>query len=205
MKTNFLTKIKFQMILASGEWLVGGDLEVLGRITWDDGLDEYRLTPKQLREKFKEVGADAVFAFQLRNPIHSGHALLMSDCRRQLVERGYSRPVLLLHPLGGWTKDSDVPLGVRMAQHRAVIQEGSLEAASTILAIFPSPMLYAGPTEVQQGHANHYMRLKMILTRDISLAKNVIDREGMFLARDLCNFLADPPTTTLPLPYFIYF
>ena len=29
-----------------------------------------------------------------------------------LVERGYSKPVLLLHPLGGWTKDDDVPLMV---------------------------------------------------------------------------------------------
>jgi ATP sulfurylase len=26
------------------------------------------------------MGADAVFAFQLRNPIHNGHALLMQVC-----------------------------------------------------------------------------------------------------------------------------
>ena len=63
---------------------MGGDLEVLGRITWGDGLDEYRLTPAQLRDRFKELEADAVFAFQLRNPIHNGHALLMQDCKRQL-------------------------------------------------------------------------------------------------------------------------
>ena len=46
-------------------------------MVWNDGLDPYRLTPVELRKKFKEVGADAVFAFQLRNPIHNGHALLM--------------------------------------------------------------------------------------------------------------------------------
>ena len=138
-----------RLVLASGPWLVGGELEVLGRVTWGDGLDAYRLTPAQLKERFKELGADAVFAFQLRNPIHNGHALLMADCRRQLEERGYKRPVLLLHPLGGWTKDDDVPLGVRMAQHRAVMEEGVLEERDTVLAIFPSPMLYAGPTEVQ--------------------------------------------------------
>jgi ATP sulfurylase len=28
-----------------------------------------------------------VFAFQLRNPIHNGHALLMQDCKRQLQVR----------------------------------------------------------------------------------------------------------------------
>jgi ATP sulfurylase len=49
---------------------------------------------------------------QLRNPVHNGHALLMKDCRRQLIDRGYKNPVLLLHPLGGWTKDDDVPLDV---------------------------------------------------------------------------------------------
>ena len=46
--------------------------------------------------------ADAVFAFQLRNPIHNGHALLMADTKRRLLERGYRKPVLLLHPLGGY-------------------------------------------------------------------------------------------------------
>ena len=44
--------------------------------------------------------ADAVFAFQLRNPVHNGHALLMQDTRKRLAERGYKKPVLLLHPLG---------------------------------------------------------------------------------------------------------
>ncbi|KAG5267011.1 hypothetical protein AALO_G00238830 [Alosa alosa] len=138
-----------KMVLESGDWLVGGDLEVLKRIRWEDGLDQYRLTPKELKQRFKEMKADAVFAFQLRNPVHNGHALLMQDTRRRLEERGYQRPVLLLHPLGGWTKDDDVPLPWRMKQHAAVLEEGVLDPSSTIVAIFPSPMMYAGPTEVQ--------------------------------------------------------
>ena len=69
--------------------------------------------------------------------------------RRQLESRGYKRPVLLLHPLGGWTKDDDVPLAVRMEQHKAVLEEGLLDKDSTVIAIFPSPMMYAGPTEVK--------------------------------------------------------
>lgn len=44
---------------------------------WNDGLDEYRLTPMELRARFRQLKADAVFAFQLRNPVHNGHALLM--------------------------------------------------------------------------------------------------------------------------------
>jgi len=138
-----------KMVMASGDWLAGGELEVLERIVWNDGLDQYRFTPSELKNKFKELQADAVFAFQLRNPIHNGHALLMSDCKRQLVERGYKKPVLLLHPLGGWTKDDDVPLKVRMAQHQAVLEAKVLDPEHTVLAVFPSPMMYAGPTEVQ--------------------------------------------------------
>lgn len=88
------------MVMESGDWLVGGDLEVLKRIRWNDGLDEYRLTPNELRARFREMGADAVFAFQLRNPVHNGHALLMNDTKRRLKERGFKKPVLLLHPLG---------------------------------------------------------------------------------------------------------
>lgn len=50
---------------------------------------------------------------------------------------------------GGWTKDDDVPLPWRIKQHKAVMEEGVLDPNSTVMAIFPSPMMYAGPTEVQ--------------------------------------------------------
>eukprot|EP00794_Sanderia_malayensis_P016925 gene16925-18632_t len=138
-----------KMIHESGDWLVGGNLEVLGDIKWNDGLDKYRIRPNELRAEFARREADAVFAFQLRNPIHNGHALLMQDTHRRLLERGYKKPVLLLHPLGGWTKDDDVPLDMRIKQHLAVLEEGVLDADNTVLAVFPSPMMYAGPTEVQ--------------------------------------------------------
>uniref|UniRef100_A0A0C9QNZ2 sulfate adenylyltransferase n=1 Tax=Wollemia nobilis TaxID=56998 RepID=A0A0C9QNZ2_9CONI len=138
-----------EAIASAGNWLIGGDLEVLEPIKYNDGLDHYRLSPKQLREEFERRNADAVFAFQLRNPVHNGHALLMTDTRRRLLEMGYKNPILLLHPLGGYTKADDVPLNVRMEQHKKVLEEGVLDAETTVVAIFPSPMHYAGPTEVQ--------------------------------------------------------
>lgn len=57
------------MIYETGDWLVGGDLSVLKRIRWNDGLDQYRLTPNELRKKFEEMNADAVFAFQVNQLI----------------------------------------------------------------------------------------------------------------------------------------
>jgi 3'-phosphoadenosine 5'-phosphosulfate synthase len=43
------------MILDSGDWLIGGDLEVIERIRWNDGLDQFRLTPNELRQQFRRL------------------------------------------------------------------------------------------------------------------------------------------------------
>ncbi|WCJ23876.1 Bifunctional 3'-phosphoadenosine 5'-phosphosulfate synthase 1 [Euphorbia peplus] len=138
-----------EAITPSGNWLIGGDLEVIQPIKYNDGLDRFRLSPAQLRDEFTKRNADAVFAFQLRNPVHNGHALLMTDTRKRLLDMGYKNPVLLLHPLGGFTKADDVPLSWRMKQHEKVLEDGVLDPATTVVSIFPSPMHYAGPTEVQ--------------------------------------------------------
>lgn len=138
-----------EMIYGSGDHLVGGDLQVLKQFVYNDGLDDFRLSPRQLRAEYDRRGADAVFVFQLRNPIHNGHALLMTSCREELISRGFKNPVLVVHQIGGKVKGDDIPLDVRMEQNKRVLAEGVLDPASTILGIFPSPMLYAGPTEVQ--------------------------------------------------------
>ena len=52
-------------------------------------------------------------------------------------------------PPGGWTKNDDVSLEWRIRQHEAVLAAGVLDHAHTVMAVFPSPMMYAGPTEVQ--------------------------------------------------------
>lgn len=51
---------------------------------------------------------------------------------------------------------------MRIEQHKAVLNEGVLEPDSTLLAIFPSPMLYAGPTEVSlmARFLYHFSRLE---------------------------------------------
>ncbi|MED6144059.1 Sigma1B-adaptin [Stylosanthes scabra] len=138
-----------QTITNAGNWLIGGDLEVIEPIKYNDGLDHFRLSPAELRDEFAKRNADAVFAFQLRNPVHNGHALLMTDTRKRLLDMGYKNPILLLHPLGGYTKADDVPLDWRMKQHEKVLEDGVLDPETTVVSIFPSPMHYAGPTEVQ--------------------------------------------------------
>lgn len=171
-----------KLIMDSGNFLVGGPIKVMASFKHNDGMDQYRLHPKALKARFEELGADAVFAFQLRNPVHNGHALLMQDTAEKLKQKGYKRPVLWLSPLGGWTKDDDVPLNVRMDQHHAIIKNGIFGETPVVLAIFPSPMLYAGPREVQwhayarlNGGATHY-----IVGRDPAGMKHPVVDEDLY-------------------------
>lgn len=57
-----------QMVMEGGDWFVGGDLEVLKRIKWNDGLDQYRLTPKELQQRFKEMKAGQTIQLAHRAP-----------------------------------------------------------------------------------------------------------------------------------------
>ena len=136
-------------IMSQGEWLVSGEsMDFIEKVMWNDEMDCYRLTPAEISTRAKQMKADAVFAFQVRNPLHNGHCLLLKQTRLDLIAQGYKNPVLLLHPLGGWCKDDDVPLGPRMKQHQALIDDGTIDSRHIILAVWPSPMFYGGPTEV---------------------------------------------------------
>jgi 3'-phosphoadenosine 5'-phosphosulfate synthase len=141
-------------IYMGGDFLIGGEVELLDRIRYNDGLDQWRKTATELMQEFQDKGADTVYAFQTRNPTHSGHAYLMRSAGEDLKRKGYQKPILWLSPLGGWTKSDDVPLDVRVKQHEQVLASGTshpggLDPATTVMAIWPSPMVYAGPTEVE--------------------------------------------------------
>ena len=113
-----------QQIYKGGDYLIGGEVELLDRIRYNDGLDEWRKTAAEIMEEFKQKGADTVYAFQTRNPTHSGHAYLMRSAGENLKKQGFKKPVLWLSPLGGWTKEDDVPLDVRVKQHAEVLNSG---------------------------------------------------------------------------------
>ena len=72
---------KAERIMAEGNWLLSGETKFVKKIVYNDGLDAWRLTPSQIQEQVKAKGADAVYAFQVRNPLHNGHVLLLKDTR----------------------------------------------------------------------------------------------------------------------------
>jgi 3'-phosphoadenosine 5'-phosphosulfate synthase len=135
--------------MSQGQFLLtGSNIIFLDEINFNDGLDYLRMSCEEVRKQLTEKNGDVVYAFQLRNPLHNGHVMLLNDTRKNLINQGYKNPILLLHPCGGWTKDDDVPLSIRIKQHEALFESSVLNQDTTLMAIWPSPMFYAGPLEV---------------------------------------------------------
>ena len=154
--------------------LTGENLVFVDTVKFNDGMDHLRLSSSKIKELIALKNADTVYAFQLRNPLHNGHCMLLNDTRTKLINDGYKNPVLLLHPCGGWTKDDDVPLDTRIKQHEALFESGVLNKEHTIMAIWPSPMYYAGPLEVMWHFSSRQFAgvNYMIVGRDPAGLKN---------------------------------
>lgn len=74
---------KIERIMSQGDYLVSGSkMRFVKKIEFNDGLDQYRYTPKEINQQIKKRNADAVYAFQVRNPLHNGHVLLLKDTRQ---------------------------------------------------------------------------------------------------------------------------
>jgi 3'-phosphoadenosine 5'-phosphosulfate synthase len=73
---------KVERILCQGDYLVtGSSMRYVKNVEFNDGMDIYRLTPREINNQIVKRGADAVSAFQLRNPLHNGHVVLLNDTR----------------------------------------------------------------------------------------------------------------------------
>ncbi|HET6925111.1 MAG TPA: bifunctional sulfate adenylyltransferase/adenylylsulfate kinase, partial [Candidatus Saccharimonadales bacterium] len=122
----------------AGEYYLGGDIEALALPHHYDFVD-LRLTPKELRERFKKLGWQKIVAFQTRNPMHRAHVeLTLRACADNAMN-------LLINPTVGMTKPGDVDHYTRVRVYKHILDKYPPSTAT--LSLLPLAMRMGGPRE----------------------------------------------------------
>ena len=166
---------------------IGGRIEALGLPVHYD-FTHLRLTPGELRERFRRSGWRRVVAFQTRNPMHRAHVELTFLAARQAEAN------LLIHPVVGMTKPGDVDHYSRVRCYEHVLKK--YPEQTTALSLLPLAMRMGGPREAL-WHAiirRNYGCTHFIVGRDHAGPGKGSDGQdiyGPYEAQDLVERYAD--------------
>ena len=121
-------------------YYIGGEIEKFQLPPHYDFVN-YRMTPKETKDYFKENGWSKIVGFQTRNPMHRSHFELTKYALK--VAGKYSR--LFLNPVVGITQDCDINYHTRVKCYKELMQY--YDEGEAVLGLLPLTMRMAGPRE----------------------------------------------------------
>jgi len=124
-------------LYAMGEYLVGGEIELLNELP--NPYERYTLRPVETRVLFKERGWETIVAFQTRNVPHLGHEYLQKSALA-FVDGLFVNPVI------GKKKKGDYKDDVILKAYETLFEHYYPRDAA-VMAIVRYEMRYAGPRE----------------------------------------------------------
>ena len=143
------------LINQSHPYYIGGEIFGLSLPRHHDFI-HLRLSPKQQRILFKQLGWDNVVAFQTRNPMHRAHYALTLEAATK------TKAKLLIHPAVGQTKPGDIDHFTRVRCYQQLLPYYPPNTA--LLSLLPLAMRMAGPREallhaiIRQNYGcNHFI------------------------------------------------
>ena len=66
-------------------------------LEFNDGMDQFRLTPEEIQKEILRKKGDVVYTRQIDQPLNNADILVFDDARNSLVEKGFKNPILLIH------------------------------------------------------------------------------------------------------------
>ena len=66
-------------------------------LEFNDGMDQFRLTPEEIQKEILRKKGDVVYTMQIDQPLNNADILVFDDARNSLVEKGFKNPILLIH------------------------------------------------------------------------------------------------------------
>jgi len=118
---------------------LAGDIKLLD--SHNNKFDKYRLTPKQLRKCFNELGWSQIAGFHTRNIPHKGHEQLI----KSVIENGICDGILI-QPVIGKKKTGDLKTN-HILKCYEILKTFDYFRNKILLTGFPTYSRYAGPRE----------------------------------------------------------
>jgi len=126
-------------VLAGGDYIIGGKIELLQRTS--NNFKHYELTPTQTRKIFESLNWKKIVGFHTRNVIHRSHEFIQLEAMKTEMCDG-----LFVHPIIGEKKKGDFQTECIIDSYELMMKH-YYPKNKVILGAFATYSRYAGPRE----------------------------------------------------------